>query len=232
MIDLYTWATPNGHKVHVMLEECALPYRVHPVHIGRGEQFAPEFLAISPNNRIPAIIDRGGPGGAPMALAESGAILIYLAEKTGRFLAPEGPSRHLALQWVMFQMSAVGPIFGQCYHFRTDAPEPVPYAIDRFTREARRLYGVLDKRLAEARYLAGEELSIADFATWPWAHGIAKQGHDPADYPNVIRWFEEIRARPAVRRGVKVLSESRRLEMNAAERDILFGDAGPRRPTA
>lgn len=223
MIDLYTWATPNGHKVHIMLEECGLPYRVHPVHIGQGEQFAPDFLAISPNNRIPAIIDQDGPGGQPLALAESGAILIYLAEKTGRFLAPSGPARYAALQWLMFQMSAIGPVFGQCYHFRTDAEERIPYAVERFTNEARKLYAVMDRRLAGSPYLAGDEYGIADMATFPWAHGIEKQGHDPARYPNVVAWWERVRQRPAVRRGVKVLSESRRLEMSASEREILFG---------
>ncbi|MEX2520093.1 MAG: glutathione S-transferase N-terminal domain-containing protein [Paracoccaceae bacterium] len=223
MIDLYTWATPNGHKVHIMLEECALPYRVHPIHIGRGDQLSPEFLKISPNNRIPAIVDNEGPGGRPMALAESGAILIYLADKTGRFLAPDGAERYAALQWLMFQMSSIGPIFGQCYHFRTDAEEKVPYAIARFTMEARKLYAVMDRRLASSRYLAGESYSIADIAAWPWAHGIEAQGHDPADYPNVVRWWRDIRERPAAQRGVKVLSEGRKLEMSAAERDVLFG---------
>lgn len=223
MIDVYTWATPNGHKVHIMLEECGLSYTVHPIHIGRGDQLRPEFVAISPNNRIPAIVDQDGPGGEPMALCESGAILIYLAEKTGKFLAPSGPDRYAALQWLMFQMSSVGPAFGQCYHFRTDSELKIPYAIDRFTNEARKLYDVMDRRLAGSRYLAGDTYSIADIATWPWAHGIDKQGHDPDSYPNVVRWWSEIRERPAVRRGVKVLSDRRRLEMSAEEREVLFG---------
>jgi GSH-dependent disulfide-bond oxidoreductase len=224
MIELYTWATPNGHKVHIMLEECELPYQVHPVHIGRGDQFAPEFLAISPNNRIPAIVDNDGPGGQPLSLCESGAILIYLAEKTGRFLPTCGPGRYTALQWLMFQMSSVGPIFGQCYHFRTDSEERIPYAINRFTNEARKLYAVMDRHLSTNEYLGGQEYSIADMAIFPWVHGIEKQGHDPSLYPNVVSWWERIRARPAVRRGVKVLSEYRQLQMNAAEREVLFGD--------
>ncbi|WP_428248185.1 glutathione S-transferase N-terminal domain-containing protein [Ferrovibrio sp.] len=220
MIDVYTWATPNGHKVHIMLEECGLSYTVHPVHIGRGDQLKPDFLAISPNNKIPAIVDHDG---SDTAVFESGAILIYLAEKTGRFLASSGPARYAALQWLMFQMSAVGPIFGQCYHFRTDAEQRIPYAIDRFTNEARRLYRVLNQRLGEAPYLAGDDYSIADMATWPWTHGIEKQGHDPAQYPNVLRWAKAIAERPAVRRGVKVLSSQRHLEMNSDERAVLFG---------
>ncbi len=223
MIDVYTWATPNGHKVHVMLEECELAYTVHPIHIGKGDQLQPDFLKISPNNKIPAIVDRAGPEGRETAVFESGAILIYLAEKTGRFLPSAGHTRYAALQWLMFQMSSVGPIFGQCYHFRTDAAERIDYAINRFTNEARRLYGVMDRRLAETEYLAGSEYTIADIATWPWTHSIDKQGHDPDKYPNVIRWSKAIAARPAVKRGVKVLSDRRRLAMDAKEREILFG---------
>jgi GST-like protein len=223
MIDLYTWATPNGHKVHIMLEECGFAYTTHAVHIGRGDQFDPAFLAISPNNKIPAIVDRDGPGGQPAAVFESGAILIYLAEKTGRFLPASGSVRYAALQWLMFQMSAVGPMFGQCYHFRTDATQKIDYAIDRFVNEARRLYGIMDRRLGESEYLAGDQYTIADMATYPWTHGIAKQGHDPGAYPNVARWQQTIAARPGVRRGVSVLKEQRRLDMTDAEREVLFG---------
>lgn len=224
MIDLYSWATPNGHKVHIMLEECGLPYRAHPVDINRGAQHEPAFRAISPNGRIPAIVDQGGPGG-PLPIFESGAILIYLAEKTSRFLPAAGPGRTAALQWLMFQMSGIGPMFGQLYHFRADAPEQVPYAVERYTREARRLYGVLDRRLGEAPYLAGEAYGIADMATWPWTHGIERQGHDPADYPNVVRWFATIRERPAVQRGVRLYRELRRQQLDAGAREALFGKA-------
>ena len=223
MIDLYSWSTPNGHKVHIMLEECGLAYAAHPVDINRGAQFDAAFRAINPNGRIPAIVDRDTTQGAPLALFESGAILIYLAEKSGRFLAPEGPARYRALQWLMLQMSGIGPMFGQLYHFRTDAVEKIDYAIERYTREARRLYRVLDRRLAESEYLPGEEYSIADIATWPWTHGIDRQGHDPADYPNVLRWFGAIPARPAVQRGVKLFREQRQQQLDASSREVLFG---------
>jgi GST-like protein len=230
MIDLYSWATPNGHKVHIMLEECGLPYRAHPVDIMRGAQHEAAFRAVSPNGRIPAIVDQEGPGGKPLALFESGAILIYLAEKTGLFLPADGPVRYAALQWLMFQMSGIGPMFGQLYHFRADAPERIPYAIDRYTAEARRLYAVLDRRLAESAYLAGDDYTIADMATWPWTHGIDKQGHDPAAYPNVTRWFATIRERPAVRRGVRLFRELRQQHVDATAREALFGKSqlGPR----
>jgi len=223
MIDLYTWATPNGHKVHIMLEECGLSYSTHAIHIGSGKQFSPEFLAISPNNKIPAIVDRNGPAGQPISVFETGAILIYLAEKTNLFLPASGATRYAALQWLMFQMSGVGPIFGQCYHFRTDAPEKVDYAINRFVNEARRLYGVMDRRLAGSEYLAGDEYTIADMATWPWVHGIAKQGHDPEAYPNVMRWSRAVAARPGVQRGIQVLKDQRHLRMTGEEREVLFG---------
>jgi GST-like protein len=226
MIELHSWSTPNGHKVHLMLEECGLAYEAHPVDILRGEQHAPAFLSISPNGRIPAIVDLDGPAGRPMALSESGAILLYLAEKTGRFLAPDGPQRYAAMQWLMFQMSGIGPMFGQLYHFRSDAVDRVDYAIERYTKEARRLYGVLDRRLAESEYLAGDEYGIADMATWPWAHGIDRQGHDPAHYPNVVRWFEAIRSRPAAGRAVKLFRAQRRQQLDEASRNVLFG-TGP-----
>ncbi|MBI4754740.1 MAG: glutathione S-transferase N-terminal domain-containing protein [Betaproteobacteria bacterium] len=211
MIELYTWSTPNGRKVSIMLEETGLPYRVHPVDITRGEQFAPEFLAISPNNRIPAIVDpdgaddmrQAGEASRPLALMESGAILIYLAEKTGRFL-PQGPrGRYEALQWLMFQMGNVGPMFGQAHHFRRFAPEPVPYAIERYSRETARLYRVLDTRLRDHAFLA-EEYSIADIATYPWVARHEWQGIRLEDHPAVRRWYEAVGARPAVARGMGV----------------------------
>lgn len=203
MIDLYTWSTPNGRKVSIMLEECALPYRVHPVNIGKGEQFTPEFLALNPNNRIPAIVDSEGPDGKPLPLFESGAILIYLAEKTGK-LVPKSPrGRLVCLQWLMFQMGGVGPMFGQAHHFIRNAGEQVPYAIQRYSEETRRLYGVLQKRLSEAEYLAGE-YSIADIATFPWVARFEWHKVDLAEFPAVKRWFDTIAARPAVAKGMAV----------------------------
>ena len=223
MIDLYTWRTPNGHKVHIMLEEIGLPYTVHPIDIGAGDQFAPEFLEINPNHRIPAIVDRDGPGGEPFSLFESGAILIYLAEKTGQFLPKEPRAQYEVLQWLMFQMGGIGPFLGQAHHFRQYAPEPIQYAIDRYTNEAARLYGVVDKRLADRDYLAGD-YSIADIATFPWLRSHERQGQDLDDYPNVKRWFGEIAARPAVERGLAVLSDLPQKEgFTEAEREVLFG---------
>lgn len=207
MIDVHSWPTPNGHKVHIMLEECGLPYAVHAVDIGAGAQFAPEFLAISPNNKIPAIVDPDGPDGEPIALFESGAILIYLAGKTGRFLPRSVRGRYEALQWLMFQVGGVGPMFGQCHHFRQFAPEKVPYAIDRYTAEAKRLYGVMDRRLATNDYIAGKEYTIADISIWPWVRSWEKQGVDLAAFPNVRAWFEALGNRPAVQRGIQVLAD-------------------------
>ncbi|HXF67018.1 MAG TPA: glutathione binding-like protein [Burkholderiales bacterium] len=207
MIDVYSWPTPNGHKVHIMLEETGLQYRVHGVNIREGDQFKPEFLRISPNNRIPAIVDHDGPGGRPISLFESGAILIYLAEKTGRLLPQDPHARYTTLQWLMWQMGGVGPMFGQANHFRRYAREKIPYAIERYTNEANRLTRVLDKRLGESRYVAGEDYTIADIAIFPWMRGAENRGVNLADYPNVRRWFDEIGARPAVQRGVKVLAE-------------------------
>jgi len=224
MIEVYSWATPNGHKVHVMLEECGLAYRVHAVDIGAGEQFDPAFLAISPNNKIPAIVDPDGPEGQPISLFESGAILLYLAGKTGKFL-PEGVSaKYEVLQWLMFQMGGVGPMLGQAHHFRIYAPERIPYAIDRYTNEARRLYGVMDKRLARSKYLGGAEYSIADIAVFPWLRSWKNQGIDWNDYPNLKGWFDEIAGRPAVKRGVEVLAERRKPLTDDKARSILFGD--------
>jgi GST-like protein len=203
MIELHTWSTPNGRKVSIMLEEVGLPYSVHPVNIGKDEQFRPEFLAISPNNKIPAIVDQDGPGGKRFALFESGAILIYLGEKTGRFIPKDPATRYVALQWLMFQMGGLGPMLGQTHHFLRAAPEPVPYAIKRYKDETRRLYGVLDKRLAEAEHLASE-YSIADIASYPWVARHEWHQIELGDFPNVKRWYDAIGARPAVQRGMKV----------------------------
>jgi GST-like protein len=223
MIEVYSWPTPNGHKVHIMLEECGLPYRVHAVDIGAGDQFKPEFLAISPNNKIPALTDPDGPDGQPISLFESGAILLYLAGKTGRFL-PEGTAaKYEVLQWLMFQMGGVGPMLGQAHHFRIYAPEKIAYAIDRYTNEARRLYGVMNKRLARSKYLGGPEYSIADIAVYPWLRSWKNQGIDWNDYPNLRRWFDEIGARPAVQRGCEVLAAARKPLTDDKARELLFG---------
>jgi GST-like protein len=223
MIEVFTWPTPNGHKVHVMLEECGLPYRAIPVNIGAGDQFKPEFLAISPNNKIPALTDPEGPDGKPISLFESGAILIYLASKTGKFLPRTDRERFEVLQWVMFQMGGVGPMLGQAHHFRMYAPEKLPYAIDRYSNEAKRLYSVIDKRLSQSRYLGGREYSIADIATFPWLRSWQNQGITLSDYPHLEKWFNAIDARPAVQRGVKVLAELRKPIRDEKEREILFG---------
>lgn len=223
MIDLYTWPTPNGHKIHIMLEETGLEYKVHPVNISSGDQFDPEFLKISPNNKMPAMVDPDGPGGKPYSLFESGAILIYLAEKTGKFLPTETGARYTVIQWLMFQMGGIGPLLGQAHHFRAYAPEKIPYAIDRYTNEANRLYNVLDVRLREHEYLAGE-YSIADIATFPWLRSHERQGVDLDEYPNVKRWFDVIAERPAVKRGVEVLADRRRAgPISDEEREIMFG---------
>jgi GST-like protein len=222
VIDLYTWPTPNGHKIHIMLEECALPYRVHAVDIGAGDQFKPEFLKISPNNKIPAIVDSDGPDGKPISVFESGAILLYLAGKTGRFLPKDVRGKYLALEWLMFQMGGFGPMLGQAHHFRIYAPEKVEYAINRYTNEAKRLYGVIDKRLAQADYMAGE-YSVADMAIFPWTRSYANQGIDLADYPNVKRWFDAINARPAVQKALQVLADRRKPQMSDKDKERLFG---------
>ncbi|MET0335170.1 MAG: glutathione binding-like protein [Rhizobacter sp.] len=223
MIDVYSWPTPNGHKVHIMLEECGLPYRAHPVNIGAGDQFKPEFLAISPNNKIPALTDPDGPDGEPISLFESGAILLYLAGKTGKLLPESVRGRYDVLQWLMFQMGGVGPMLGQAHHFRIYAPEKLPYAVDRYTNEAKRLYGVMDKRLAKSKYIAGSEYTIADIAIFPWLRSWKNQGIDWADYPHLKGWFDEIAARPAVMRGVEVLADLRKPLVDPKARDMLFG---------
>ena len=223
MIEVFTWPTPNGHKVHVMLEECGLPYRATPVNIGAGDQFKPEFLALSPNNKIPAITDPDGPDGKPISLFESGAILVYLAAKTGKFLPKTDRERFEVLQWVMFQMGGVGPMLGQAHHFRMYAPEKIAYAIDRYSNEAKRLYSVIDKRLSQSRFLGGKDYSIADIATFPWLRSWQNQGVTLSDYPFLEKWFNAIDARPAVQRGVKVLADLRKPFRDEKEREILFG---------
>lgn len=228
-IDLYYWPTPNGHKITIFLEEVDLPYNVMPVDIAAGDQFDPGFLKISPNNKMPAIVDPEGPDGEPISLFESGAILIYLAEKTGRFLPQTPRERYAVLQWLMFQMGHVGPMLGQAHHFRQYAPETIPYAIKRYTDEAARLYGVIDRRLAEASFVAGDEYTIADVAIFPWLRSHENQGQSLADYPNLKRWYEGLESRPAVRRGLDVGKELRRtLDRNMDEktRTTLFG-GGP-----
>lgn len=203
MIDLYTWTTPNGRKVSIMLEEIGMPYEVHPVNLSKDEQFEEEFLAINPNNKIPAIVDRDGPGGKPYSLFESGAILMYLAEKSGRLLPKETAARYQAIQWLMFQMGGVGPMIGQAHYFLRHCPEDEPFGRDRFMTEVVRLYRVLEKRLGEAPYLAGE-YSIADIATYPWIARYEMHRMRLEDYPNVKRWFDALGAREAVKRGMNV----------------------------
>jgi len=223
MIEVYSWATPNGHKVHIMLEECGLPYRTTAVDIGAGDQFKPEFLAISPNNKIPAIVDPDGPDGRPISLFESGAILMYLASKTGQFMPESTRGRYEMLEWLMFQMGGVGPMLGQTHHFRIYAPEKIPYAIDRYTNEAKRLYGVMNKRLAKSKYIAGPAYTIADIAIFPWLRSWKNQGIDWNDFPHLKGWFDEIAARPAVQRGVEVLASQRKPLVDDMARDVLFG---------
>jgi GST-like protein len=223
MIEVYSWATPNGHKVHIMLEECGLPYHVHAVNIGAGDQFDPAFLAISPNNKIPAIVDPNGPDGAPISLFESGAILMYLAGKTGKFMPATTRGRYEMLEWLMFQMGGVGPMLGQTHHFRLYAPEKIRYAVDRYTNEAKRLYGVMNKQIAKRKYIAGAEYTIADIAIFPWLRSWEKQGIDWIDYPHLKGWFDEIAARPAVQRGVEVLAALRKPLVDDKARETLFG---------
>lgn len=224
MIDLHYWPTPNGRKVTIMLEEIELPYRIIPVDIGRGEQFKPEFLAISPNNRMPAIVDHDPlGGGAPISVFESGAILMYLAEKTGKLMPTDPRGKYEVMQWLMWQMGGLGPMAGQAHHFREYAPEKLPYAIDRYTKEVNRLYGVMDRRLTDREYLAGE-YSIADIAAWPWVVPWKTQGQNLDDFPHLKRWFLAIEARPAVERGRAVGRElPRKNPMDDEARNVLFG---------
>jgi GST-like protein len=226
MIDLYYWPTPNGWKVSIALEEMDLEDKVIPVNIARGDQFKPEFLAISPNNRIPAIVDREPvDSGPPIPVFETGAILLYLAEKTGRFLPQDPRGRKTVLEWLMWQMGGLGPMLGQNHHFRTYAPEKLEYAIERYTNEAERLYGVLDRQLAGREYLCGE-YSIADMACWPWTVPHERQGIDLAAFPNVRRWYDTMKERPALRRGFEVgreLREAMAQGMDEEARKNLFG---------
>ncbi|HSI50966.1 MAG TPA: glutathione binding-like protein [Ideonella sp.] len=223
MIEVYSWPTPNGHKVHIMLEECGLKYRAIPIDIGAGDQFLPKFLALSPNNKIPALVDPDGPDGKPISLFESGAILLYLAGKTGRFLPASTHAKYEVLEWLMFQMGGVGPMLGQAHHFRVYAPEKIAYAVDRYTNEAKRLYGVMDKRLANSRYLGGKEYSIADIAVFPWLRSWKNQGIDWNDFPHLKGWFDEVAKRPAVKRGVEVLADRRKPVTDDKAREVLFG---------
>jgi GST-like protein len=222
-IELYYWPTPNGHKISIMLEELGVPYKVRYVNIGKGEQFEPSFLKISPNNRMPAIVDPEGPGARPISIFESGAILQYLGRKFGKFYSTEERQRAAIDQWLFWQMGGLGPMAGQAHHFRQYAPEKIPYAVDRYTNEVNRLYGVLNKRLADREYLAGD-YSIADIASFPWTRSYKNQGQDLDDFPNMKRWFEAISARPAVVRGVEIGQEHRRnLADDKEAQKVLFG---------
>ena len=238
MIDLYTWPTPNGHKIHIMLEETGLDYKVHPINIRAGDQFNEDFLKISPNNRIPAMIDRKGIGGNEISVFETGAMLVYLADKTAQYL-PNGNTdpkgRYDTMQWLMWQMGGLGPMFGQAGHFRNYAREresddKLQYGIDRYTNEAHRLYGVLNKKLDGSEYVAGG-YSIADMAIWPWCRTPERRGVDHAEYPNVANWFDRIDARPAVKRAIKVLEEesSRPVQHSDEAWSIMFGNRQFRR---
>ena len=225
-IDVYYWPTPNGHKITIMLEECGLAYAIKPINIGKGEQFTPEFLAISPNNRMPAIVDHEGPGGKPISVFESGAILQYLGRKTGKFYPKEERARVECEEWLFWQMAGLGPMAGQCHHFRNYAPERIAYATDRYTNEVNRLYGVMNKRLAGRAYLAGE-YTIADMAAYPWVRPYKNQGQDIAEFPNLEAWFKRMHERPAVAKGVKVAEELRQTGYNLATdknaQAVLFG---------
>ncbi len=225
MIDLYCWATPNGHKITLFLEEAGLPYKIHPVDIGKGDQFKPEFLAIAPNNRIPAIVDTAPKGGgAPISLFESGAILLYLAEKTGKFIPGDVRGRADVLQWLFWQVGGLGPMAGQNGHFNVYAPEKIPYAIDRYTKEVSRLYGVMNKRLADRKFLAGD-YSIADMACYPWIVPHEQHEQDINAFPNLKRWFDEIAARPGTKAAYANVDPSYSKPITDEERKILFGQA-------
>ena len=225
MIDVYTWPTPNGHKVHIALEELGLDYRVHGINIGQGDQFGEAFLRISPNNKIPAIVDTDGPGGEPISIFESGAILLYLAEKTGKLLPDDSRQRYNTLEWLMFQMGGLGPMLGQAHHFREYAPEHIEYAFNRYTNEASRLYAVMDRRLADHDWLAADTYTLADIASYPWIRPHDNQGQSLDDYPNLKRWYETISDRPAVQRGLEVLADARPPALDDAAREQLFGSS-------
>ena len=224
MIDLYYWTTPNGHKITIFLEETGIEYRLHPVNISKGEQFDPEFLMIAPNNRIPAIVDKDPMGGGlPISVFESGAILLYLAEKTGQFVAADVRGRAEVLQWLFWQMGGLGPMAGQNHHFSQYAPEKIPYAIDRYVNETNRLYGVLNKRLADREYMAGE-YSIADMASYPWVVPYERQGQRLEEFPHLQRWFNAIKTRPAVERAYALAKQvSEQATVTEDSRKFLFG---------
>ena len=224
MIDLYSWPTSNGRKVHILLEELKLPYKVIPINIGKGDQFKPSFLKISPNNKMPAIVDRKGPGGRPISIFESGAILMYLAEKEGKFLPKAIRTKYQVIQWLMFQMASVGPMLGQAHHFRNYAPKRIQYAYDRYTNEATRIYGVIDRQLKKSKFIANDKYSIADIAIYPWIRSHANQGQKLENYRHLSRWYEAIESRPAVQRGLQVLADQRRPgPMSKADKAVLFG---------
>jgi len=223
MIDLYYWPTPNGHKITIYLEETGLEYRIVPVNIRKGEQFTSDFLKISPNNRMPAIVDTDGPGGKPISIFESGAILLYLGEKTGKLLPAETRAKYDVIQWLMFQMAGVGPMFGQRGHFLRAAPEKIPYAIERYTNESRRLLNVIDKQLKERPYLAGE-YSIADIATFPWVVGTRREPEQLESRPSFKRWLDAISERPAVKRGLAVMADLPPEPLDDEARSILYGN--------
>ena len=228
MIDIYSWPTPNGHKVHIMLEECGQrlgrDWNAYGIDIGAGDQFDPEFLKISPNNKIPAMVDPKGPNGKRITLFESGAILLYLASKYNRFLPKTDAGKFETLQWLMFQMGGVGPMLGQAHHFRIYAPEKIQYAYDRYTNEAKRIYGVLDKQVSKTPYIAGKHYTVADIATFPWLRSWQNQGIDWADFPALKDWFDRIAERPAVKRGVTVLADRRKPLVDPKARAALFGN--------
>jgi GST-like protein len=223
MIDLFSWTTPNGRKVHIMLEECGLEHRDHPIDIRKGDQFTPHFLEISPNNKIPAIVDNDGPGGKPYSLYESGAILMYLAHKTGRFLPAAGAERAHVIQWLMWQMGGQGPMFGQANHFMIYAKEKHPVSIDHYQGEVRRLCAVLDGQLSRNEHVAGKDYSIADMAIWPWCMASEKRGIDLDDYPSLARWFKAVGERDGVKRGLAVLEGIPRAELDDKAWEIMFG---------
>jgi GSH-dependent disulfide-bond oxidoreductase len=224
-IELYYWPTPNGFKITIMLEECGLPYEIKPININKGEQFAPSFLKIAPNNRMPAIVDPSGPGGRPISVFESGAILQYLGRKTGKFYPADERARVAVDEWLFWQMGGLGPMAGQAHHFRNYAPEKVEYGINRYTNEVNRLYGVMDKRLADHAYFAGD-YSIADMAIFPWVRPYKNQGQDLAEFPNLDAWFKRVADRPAVAIGVKVAEDLRANTNLATDKEaqaVLFG---------
>ncbi|HZT63190.1 MAG TPA: glutathione binding-like protein [Burkholderiales bacterium] len=227
MIEVHTWPTPNGHKVHIMLEETGLEYQIRPVNIRTGEQFGPEFLRISPNNKIPAIVDRDGPGGQPISVFESGAILVYLAGKTGKLLPRDDRGKYVALQWLMFQMGSIGPMMGQANHFRSNVvPQGVEYSLNRYTKEVRRLHGVMETRLSQVAYFAGADYSIADIAIFPWLRSSERHGINWSEFPKVKAWFDKIHGRPPVQRALKVLAEVNTApagQYDAKAREVLFG---------